>query len=1145
MNTQSLRQAVRVKLRNRIIVFLLVTLGGYLAFFTPSSTLSTQTAYVDEALLGSANEKVSVIVTAVSTDTAVAAIQSVGGQVTSDLWLIDAAGAVIEPSQLTQLAAYPGIVSIVDNKGLETAQVSDSAYQWEGWVTDRRNYVNSHELSGDMWFAPIVLPDGAVFAMIEKGDALILEMNGDLRASFTLGGKPFRSAPAIDADGTIYVAGKTKIHAVSPLDGAPIWSTNAIIDKFEGGLALGSDAVFVMDASDKLMAYDKTDGQNLWKTTLPLTIFDDKVTAAPTVGPDGTVYIISEAGQLLALNPANGGILWTYVAPDGADFLLQPQVDVNGVIYLAGKDAAIAVNPNGTQKYFQRVTGQILAQPILNADSSIFVPTDAGYLYGLTAAGSEIFTYIVPGGAKFQSTPALSLDESVIYVTSKGAQMLAINTSDGSLLWEYATVDGIVASPVIAENGNIHVGDKGGHYLILRPDGVIVYRYNGFNQFLVSPTISQDGSVFFHNNKATIEVLARRPLDWSDQVPHVESTTNPNVYKVASPLSIDLGADVAHDNGVTGTGIGVAVIDSGVYFDQHTQDTLGANVQNHFLGQADFVGAITCTDTMTMTIGGSPSACFTDYTNSQDGFGHGSHVAGIIWNNVQDYYTGAVLGIAPDANVLSVRVLNDDGMGTYEDVIEGIQYVVANKDVFDIRVMNMSLSAHATTPYFVDPMNRAVEAAWAEGIVVVAAAGNEGPQAETITVPGNDPYVITVGAVDSKRTPGYWADDTIRDFSSTGPTLDGFVKPDVIAPGGNIVSYMYNDGDTNPTTSNSPKLVLNHPDYSVSGSMFRMNGTSMSTAVASGVVALMLDADPALTPDQVKYRLLYTARTVVSEDDDVMMSVLQQGVGRIWVPDTLFADLPLESANTDMDIDADLAHGWLLLDGDGNPVLDVNGEPVLDETELDFHYIGPVQRILSDDGLTYLYFVEDPDDNTLIEPLGIARVADNQWLDTSGLDLTNPTYNGGGIIWDNGYIFSGGRYSWAGGRYSWAGGRYSWAGGRYSWAGGRYSWAGGRYSWAGGRYSWAGGRYSWAGGRYSWAGGRYSWAGGTPWLDAVAQTTSVSSTTWIDDEITSPTAVSLQKIEVTSQTSWLTGGFVMLFILSVISLGLNRPRKRP
>jgi len=1073
-------------------------------------------------------------------DTAVAAIQSVGGQVTSDLWLIDAAGAVVEQSQLTQLADYPGIVSIVDNKGLATAQATDSAYQWEGWVTDRRNYHITHPLDGTVTAPMTTLKDGGVFVILITGEGYILNADGTLRTTINLEGSQYDSPLGIAPEGTIYITGKDRLYSLNP-DGTENWFQAPGQTQRFIGLTLGSDAVFVVNDKRTVFAYNRHTGQEMWRYDFASLAGFNKV--APAVGPDGTVFAVSQNGYVAAINPTTGIANWTFIPASSGTYRLQPLVHSDGTVFVVDESGPVyAINPDGSQKYQFTANSHIIGQPTLANDGALFVVSQGvtdgppATVYGLNADGSVRFATPHVNG-HFATKPILSLDETKLFVANKNNQLLAFDTANGSLLWVHDTNGQLKAPPALAANGNLHLGDLVGTYEIITPEGLVVYRYGGFADFRVTPTLSHDGSVFFHDDKARIVVLSRIPDDWHETVPHVEATDDPQVYKVASPLSIDLGADVAHMNGVTGAGIGVAVIDSGVYFDQHTQDTLGANVQSHFLGQANFVGAGTCAET-------TPGTCFTDYTNSQDGFGHGSHVAGIIWNNVRDYYTGAVLGIAPDANVLSVRVLNDDGMGTYEDVIEGIQYVVANKDIFDIRVINMSLSAHATTPYFVDPMNRAVEAAWAAGIVVVAAAGNEGPQAETITVPGNDPYVITVGAVDSNRTPGYWADDTIRDFSSTGPTLDGFVKPDVIAPGGNIVSYMYNDGDTDPATSNSPKLVLNHPDYSVSGSMFRMNGTSMSTAVASGVVALMLDADPTLTPDQVKFRMLYTARTVVNEDDEAMMSVLQQGVGRIWVPDTLFSDLPLESANTDMDINADLAHGWLALDGDGNPILDVNGEPVLDETELDFHYIGPVQRTLSDDGTAYLYYVEDPDDITMIEPLGISRLSDNQWLDTDGLNVANLTFNNGEITWDNGYIFSGGRYSWAGGRYSWAGGRYSWAGGRYSWAGGRYSWAGGRYSWAGGRYSWAGGRYSWAGGRYSWAGGRYSWAGGTPWLDTAAQSTSVSSTTWVGDD-GGPTAVSLQNIQIESHLPWLAASSAIFFALSVVSVGLYYRRRQP
>jgi hypothetical protein len=492
-------------------------------------------------------------------------------------------------------------------------------------------------------------------------------------------------------------------------------------------------------------------------------------------------------------------------------------------------------------------------------------------------------------------------------------------------------------------------------------------------------------------------------------------------------------------------------------------------------------------------------------------------VAGIIWNNVEDYYTGATIGIAPNAQVLSIRVLGDDGSGTYVDVIEGIQYAVANKETFDIRVMNLSLSGWARSPYFADPLNRAVEEAWAAGIVVLAAAGNEGPYAESITVPGNDPYVITIGAVDSNKTPGYWADDSLANFSSSGPTLDGFVKPDLLVPGGNVVSYMFNDGDTDPETSSSPALVLDHPDYSVNSSMFRMNGTSMSTAVASGVVALILEAHPTMTPDQVKYRLMASTQTAVA-NDQLMYSPLQQGIGRIWVPDAVFGDIPLLNANSGMDINADLAHGWLKLDENGEPVRDESGDYVLDEAELAYHYQGQVQKVISDDGATYLYYTEDPTDGSLVV-LGAADLQTLMWIeydDLMGMGVTFDNVNNGAAYWPHAEAWSNGIYNWAGGIYNWAGGIYNWAGGIYNWAGGIYNWAGGIYNWAGGIYNWAGGIYNWAGGIYNWAGSTdvsstswvgEGWATRTPTVTPTNEPTAMSTTTATSEPTATNTAV--------------------------------------
>ena len=293
---------------------------------------------------------------------------------------------------------------------------------------------------------------------------------------------------------------------------------------------------------------------------------------------------------------------------------------------------------------------------------------------------------------------------------------------------------------------------------------------------------------------------------------------------------------------------------------------------------------------------------------------------------------------------MSVRVLRSDGSGAYEDVIEGIQYVVENKDPLNIRVLNLSLSATPTTPYFADPLNRAVENAWLAGIAVVVAAGNTGPAGETITVPGNDPYVITVGAVDGKRTAGYWADDILPRWSATGPTLDGFAKPDVLAPGANIVSFMHNDRSN---ASKSARLVQNHPDYSATTNLFRMSGTSMSAVVTSGVVALMLQAHPELTPDEAKFRLIYSARPALTSfgaEALPVYNIFQQGAGRIWAPDAVLGSFPTGgAANQGMDIQTDLAHdfwqSWV--DRNNNGLVDPDE---LDARELAFHYQGPVKK---------------------------------------------------------------------------------------------------------------------------------------------------------------------------------------------------------
>ncbi|MCP5097498.1 MAG: S8 family peptidase [Chloroflexi bacterium] len=586
--------------------------------------------------------------------------------------------------------------------------------------------------------------------------------------------------------------------------------------------------------------------------------------------------------------------------------------------------------------------------------------------------------------------------------------------------------------------------------------------------------------------------------------PDVVPTNDPMVYDFISPASIDVGANQLHDDhGLTGNGVTIAMLDSGVYFDHEIRDLLGKTLKKQFVGQVDFTDNNICVTEWGWEVSDG-NYCWTGYNDSIDPFGHGSHVAGIIWNKFTDLDTSVNLGIAPNADILSVRILDENGTGSYSNVIEGIQFVVANKDNYNIRIINMSLSGYATTPYFVDPLNRAVEAAWAEGIVVLAAAGNSGPGAESITVPGNDPYIITVGAVNSKRTAGDWEDDELPFWSATGPTLDGFIKPDILAPGSNIVSFMYNDAGN---INNSAHLVQQHPDYAETAILFRMNGTSMATAVASGVTALMLEAHPDLTPDEVKFRLMYTAQPALTENNELSYSPLHQGAGRIWAPDAITGeDIPFGNGNDGLDLTTDLAHGWYIVDEDNTPVLDKDNHYIVDETELAFHFQGPVGKSVSDDGQYYLYFLENPEDGTVVA-LGAAQVNNLNWIEETDLSELNITFSELSELGDSGYIWSGGSRFWGGGSRFWGGGSRFWGGGSRFWGGGSRFWGGGSRFWGGGSRFWGGGSRFWGGGSRFWGGGSRFWGGGsrfwggnTDWLaDSQFDTSTLTRTTWIEN----------------------------------------------
>jgi serine protease AprX len=300
-------------------------------------------------------------------------------------------------------------------------------------------------------------------------------------------------------------------------------------------------------------------------------------------------------------------------------------------------------------------------------------------------------------------------------------------------------------------------------------------------------------------------------------------STGVDAGSLATNYPKTIGADKLWAAGITGKDVGVAVIDSGIGGDM-----------------PDFENA-DGSSRITANVIASPGA-----TRPGDEVGHGTHVAGIIAGNsfnrdAGDPARGAYVGIAPEADLVAIKVADDDGDSTVLDVISALEFAVAHKDALNIRVINLSVSSDTPGSYLDDPLDAAVEFAWHAGIVVVAAAGNRGDAADAVKyAPGNDPYVISVGATDEVNTldPG---DDKIAAFSSRGITQDGVAKPDVVAPGARIVA---------PLAMGSAFQTL--CPHCIVGDYMRIGGTSAAAPVVAGAAALLIQARPELNPDEVK-----------------------------------------------------------------------------------------------------------------------------------------------------------------------------------------------------------------------------------------------------------------------------------------------------
>jgi serine protease AprX len=310
--------------------------------------------------------------------------------------------------------------------------------------------------------------------------------------------------------------------------------------------------------------------------------------------------------------------------------------------------------------------------------------------------------------------------------------------------------------------------------------------------------------------------------------------------------AIQVWAGTASNNPLNGRGVGVAVIDSGV-------DPRHTALAGRVVASVDFTGG-----------------------DSVDRYGHGTHVAALIAGNASPNPLAAdYQGVAPGASIVNLRVLDDSGMGRASSVIDAIDWAIEHQREFNIRVINLSLGAPVVQSYRDDPLCEAAARATAAGIIVVAAAGNFGVTADGtkvfggITAPANAPFVIAVGALDTKGTADR-LDDGIAKFSSRGPTLyDELIKPDLVAPGRNVVS----------AEAAGSLLAVQHPERHVTGSgaegYISLSGSSMSAGVVSGAVALLLDRVPSLGPD--------SARVVLQASSSVLPleGLLASGAGSL------------------------------------------------------------------------------------------------------------------------------------------------------------------------------------------------------------------------------------------------------------------------
>ena len=452
-------------------------------------------------------------------------------------------------------------------------------------------------------------------------------------------------------------------------------------------------------------------------------------------------------------------------------------------------------------------------------------------------------------------------------------------------------------------------------------------------------------------------------------------------------------ADQLHQRGLMGNNIGIAIIDSGMPPINQNWTHVSTNTLKYTAGNRSIVY--------------KDLLATQPINNSSDPYGHGTHVLATIADGRQ-VGGGIQLGVAPEADLIVVRALDAQGTASYSEIIEAIEWVIAQKDTYNIRVLNLSLQAPIHGPYWHDPLNQAVMAAWQAGITVVVASGNVGPAPATITVPGNVPYVITVGSL----KPGAYTasgQDELASYSSVGPTESKFVKPDILIAGSRVVAPLPQNSVLQQYAgplAEAASLKLGSAKSSAKLHYYFLSGTSMSAAEVSGITALLLQDEPNLTNDQVKQRLMSTAERAVDGQNQPVYAMWQQGAGRINAQAAIDST-SIDSANSGLNIATDRDH---------EQGIHYTGATTYEETTNTFSITGLTEQLPGYTTWTGNY----------------APGSTHFLADASGYG-----------IWTGGYgIWTGSAGEWSTLYDSWAGGYGIWTGNTSVWSSGYGIWTG-------------------------------------------------------------------------------------------------------